>query len=142
MNITNAIQKTNTSLLKSPDGAKAKSAEEKDAELKKACAAFEGMFLEMMMKTMRKSITESSLIKKNNGEKIFTDMLDQAYVDELVKTPKTGVGESLYRFIKETSPDYKDNAKGNNFPNKLLNSYDAAKIRSQGLAESRLDLLK
>ena len=30
---------------------------------------------------------ESSLIKKSNGEKIFTEMLDQQYVDILAKTP-------------------------------------------------------
>lgn len=138
----NATQKINTDLLKNSDAAKVKTKEEKDAELKKACAAFEGMFLEMMMKTMRKSITESSLIKKNNGEKIFTDMLDQAYVDELAKTPRTGIGNTLYNYLKATDPEYKDDNKGNNFPSKSLNGYDAAKIRNEGMAENSLNLLK
>ena len=76
--------------------------EKRDKELRQACAAFEGMFMDMMMKTMRKATMESSLIKKSNGEKIFTEMLDQQYVDILAKTPDSGLGETLYKHLKQT----------------------------------------
>ncbi len=88
--------------------------ETRDDKLKEACARFEGMFLEIMMKTMRKATEESSFIKKNNGEKIFTEMLDQQYVDLASKNDSTGLGETLYNYIKDTSPEYREN--GNIFP--------------------------
>lgn len=99
-----------------PEQAKAK----KDKELRDACAAFEGMFMDMMMKTMRKSSMESSLIKKSNGEKIFTEMLDQQYVDILAKRSDSGLGDSLYKYLKSTMPEYRD--EGKNF-HRDLNPY-------------------
>lgn len=139
--VINSI-KANTNLLENPDKIKPQSPEKKDAELRKACAAFEGMFLEMMMKTMRKATMESSLIKKNNGEKIFAEMLDQQYVDAASKSSFTGLGETLYNHLKASSPEYAENVKGNNFPQTAINKYDMNKMRNDALGESRLDIMK
>lgn len=134
--------KANMDLLQNPDKIKPQSPEKQDAELKKACAAFEGMFLEMMMKTMRKATMESSLVKKNNGEKIFGEMLDQQYVDAASQSSSTGLGETLYNHLKASSPEYNGGGKGNNFPQTSLNKYDMDKIRNEGLSESSLDIVK
>lgn len=85
-----------------------KTKEQRDKELKETCAAFEGMFMQMMMKTMRSASIESDLIKKSNGEKIFTDMLDQEYVNIATKNDASGLGGTLYQYLKETLPEYKD----------------------------------
>ncbi len=90
-----------------------KTAAQRDKELKETCAAFEGMFLQMMMKTMRSASIESDLIKKSNGEKIFTDMLDQEYVNLATKNDATGLGGTLYQYLKNTLPEYKNS--GNYF---------------------------
>lgn len=87
---------------------------QKDKELKETCAAFEGMFLQMMMKTMRSASMESTLVKKNGGEKIFTEMLDQEYVNLAAKNGSSGLGGTLYEHLKSTLPEYKD--RGNYFP--------------------------
>lgn len=136
------VEKTNTDLIKNPDTPKIKSTGQKDAELRKTCAAFEGMFLEMMMKTMRQSSMESALFKKSNGEKIFTEMLDQQYVDVISSSSGTGLGDSLYNYLKSVSPEHKDGDKGNNFPNKSLNAYELGKLKNAGLTESVLDIKK
>lgn len=136
------LEKTNTDLIKNPYAPKIKSGEEKDAELRKTCAAFEGMFLEMMMKTMRQSSMESALFKKSNGEKIFTEMLDQQYVDVISSSSDTGLGDSLYNYLKSLSPEHKDGGKGNNFPNKSLNTYELEKLKNAALNESVLDIKK
>ncbi len=82
--------------------------QKKQAELKEATAAFEGMFLSMMMKTMRKASEsfESTLVKKSNAEDIFTEMLDNEYVDLITKSPDTGLGNSLYQYLVDTTDEY------------------------------------
>ncbi|MCI6475998.1 MAG: rod-binding protein [Mucispirillum sp.] len=113
--------------------------EKRDKELRQACAAFEGMFMDMMMKTMRKASMESSLIKKSNGEKIFTEMLDQQYVDILAKTPNTGLGETLYKHLKETMPQYRD--EGKNF-HMELNPYNVQQKRQEAFTQESLDIVQ
>ena len=96
--------------------------EKRDKELRQACAAFEGMFMDMM---------ESSLIKKSNGEKIFTEMLDQQYVDILAKTPDSGLGVSLYQHLKQTMPQYRDEGK---IFHKELNPYAVQQKRQEAFS--------
>ena len=91
-----------------------KDAQRRDKELKETCAAFEGMFLQMMMKTMRSASMESTLVKKSNGEKIFTEMLDQEYVNLAAKSDASGLGGTLYEYLRNTLPEYKN--AGNYFP--------------------------
>lgn len=106
------ITETNTSLAQTTEKTKA----QKDKELRETCAAFEGMFLQMMMKTMRQATIESDLVKKSNGEKIFTEMLDQEYVNIAAKNGTSGLGGTLYEHLKNTLPEYKE--QGNYFPAK------------------------
>lgn len=82
----------------------------KQAELKETTAAFEGMFLSMMMKTMRKASEsfESTLVKKSNAEDIFTEMLDNEYVDLITKSPDSGLGNSLYQYLVDTTDEYSE----------------------------------
>jgi len=84
--------------------------DKKAKELKEAAAGFEGMFLSMMIKTMRKASEEieSGLFKKSRAEEIFTDMLDNEYVTLATKSSSTGLGDTLYNYIIATTPEYKD----------------------------------
>ncbi len=92
----------------STDKAMSVNDQKKQSELKEATAAFEGMFLSMMMKTMRKASEsfESTLVKKSNAEDIFTEMLDNEYVDLITKSPDTGLGNSLYQYLVDTTDEY------------------------------------
>lgn len=111
----------------------------KDKELRNACAAFEGMFMDMMMKTMRKASMESSLIKKSNGEKIFTEMLDQQYVDLMAKSGSSGLGNTLYRHLKQSMPEYRDDDKN---INKQMNPYFIQKSRENSLNDAAVDFIQ
>lgn len=129
------LAKMNVNTEMTQEEAKAK----RDKELREACAAFEGMFMDMMMKTMRKASMESSLIKKSNGEKIFTEMLDQQYVDILAKTPNTGLGETLYKHLKETMPQYRDEGK---IFHRELNPYSVQQKRQEAFTQESLDIVQ
>ena len=47
--------------------------------LREVAEGFEQMFLNEMLKEMRKSIPESELIKTSNAEKVYRSMLDYEY---------------------------------------------------------------
>ena len=60
---------------------------------------FESLFLGIVVKSMRKSVVESELVKKSNGEKIFQGMLDQEYSQTLAKQRTTGIAESIEKHL-------------------------------------------
>ena len=117
-----------------------KTKQEQDAELKKSCAAFEGMFLEMMMKTMRNASIEATFIKKSNGEKIFTELLDQQYVDSISAAGFSGLGEALYKHLKDLESFEKP--MGNNGSYEAILKNEKEKSQTDVISDSRLDLIK
>ncbi|MFV0518998.1 MAG: rod-binding protein [Lachnospirales bacterium] len=73
--------------------------EKEDEELKVACKEFESYFLQTVMKEMRKTIPEAdedSFTKKSQGEKIFTDLLDQEYAKMSANQGSFGLATQLY----------------------------------------------
>jgi len=55
-----------------------------EANLKKACADFESIFISYMLKTMRRTIPQSGL-NKFPGKDIYTTMIDQKVAEDLAK---------------------------------------------------------
>ena len=51
--------------------------EEDEKRLEEACAEFESLFIYLVMKQMRKTISKSELISGGKGEEIFTSMMDE-----------------------------------------------------------------
>ncbi len=77
---------------------KAKNGEQEDEVLKEACKEFESYFLQTIMKEMRKTIPENDqFIKKGQGEKIFTDMLDEQYAKMSSDQETVGLANMLYK---------------------------------------------
>ncbi len=77
---------------------KAKNGEQEDEVLKEACKEFESYFLQTVMKEMRKTIPENDqFIKKGQGEKIFTDMLDEQYAKMSADQETVGLANMLYK---------------------------------------------
>ena len=58
---------------------------------------FESIFVYQMISAMRKTVQESTLIKKSNGEKIFEGMLDEEWARKLVSQNGGGLSDSIYR---------------------------------------------
>ena len=71
-----------------------------DARLRKASYEFEAIFIQHMLKTMRKTSLESDFIKKSEGEKIFRSMLDEQYAILSAKSGRLGLGEMIYQQLK------------------------------------------
>lgn len=70
---------------------------EEDQKLREACKDFEAILVKQMLDSMRKTVQESPLIKKNQGEKIFEDMLYQEYAEMMAGTESLGVSDMMYQ---------------------------------------------
>ena len=88
---------------------KLKEAAEKDPakmrllnKLGDATSAFESLFISQMMKTMRATIPENSLIDGGLPEKFFRQMQDEALADEFARNNMLGIGDMLFRSYAET----------------------------------------
>ncbi len=64
---------------------------------------FEQIFASMMVKSMRSTIGdgEDGLIKKSQGEKIYTDMLDSEYSRMMVNQQSLGLSQNIVRQMSE-----------------------------------------
>ena len=73
--------------------------------LMQACVEFEAYFTNLLFKQMRSTInTEGSFIKKNQGEKIFTEMLDEEISNDFAKGANgMGLAKSLYEQMKRAN---------------------------------------
>lgn len=70
-------------------------------KLKQACAEFESLFLNYLLKSMRASVPEGGLIDQTEESKMFKAMLDEKMADEISASGGLGLGEILYRKLKE-----------------------------------------
>ena len=71
------------------------STEEKRA-IMEAAEAFESYFLQIMLREMRRTIPESGgLVPRSQGERIFTEMLDEQRAIELARAGGIGLGQII-----------------------------------------------
>ena len=80
--------------------------------LQKACEEFEALFMAKMFASMRETVGDGGLVKKNMGEKIFTEMLDT----EVAKQSSEGQGMGLSKMLFEAMSKNLPGRDGNNFP--------------------------
>ena len=71
-----------------------------DAKLREAANDFEAIFIQQMLKTMRKTSFESDLLPKSEGEKVFQSLLDEQYAQITAKSGSLGFGEMIYQQLK------------------------------------------
>lgn len=75
--------------------------EKDDQKLMEVCKEFEGIFLNMLLKEMQKTIPDNGLIEKSQGSKIFEEM----YTEELSKEASKGdngigIAQMMYQQLK------------------------------------------
>ncbi len=70
---------------------------DKQKQMAAAAVQFEQLFANMMMKSMRSSVPENSLVPQSTGEKIYTEMLDSEYADLMVKRSSLGLAATILR---------------------------------------------
>ena len=71
-----------------------------DAKLREVANDFEAIFIQQMLKTMRKTSFESDLLPKSEGEKVFQSLLDEQYALISAKSGSLGLGEMIYQQLK------------------------------------------
>ena len=64
-------------------------------ELEEACAEFESLFINLVMKQMRQSVVKSGLIDGGMGEEFFTGMLDEEISRQAAVRQGIGLKEAL-----------------------------------------------
>ncbi len=84
-----------------PQSPEVKAAED-DRRLREAAKMYESHFLQEMVKSMRKTVDrENGFLKPNFAEKIFTEQLDQKYVEEWANQGGVGLADLIYNQIRE-----------------------------------------
>jgi len=68
--------------------------------LKEACREFEAIFLEYMLKTMRKSVPKADLFKRGQAEEIYTFLLDEQLAKKIAHTKGIGLANLLFEEFK------------------------------------------
>lgn len=77
-------------------------ADKQDKQLRDAAKMYENHFLNEMVKAMRSTVgQEEGLIKQNTAEKIFSEQLDQKYVEGWSEKGGVGLADMIYSQIKE-----------------------------------------
>ena len=80
--------------------------------LKEACQQFEAVFLNLMLQSMRATVPKSGLLGNDQGEEIFTSMLDQKLSENMAKAGGTGLADMLYRQLHTQVAAGKRNEEG------------------------------
>nr|WP_317359342.1 rod-binding protein [uncultured Tyzzerella sp.] len=71
---------------------------DKEEELKEACVKFESYFLNMMFKSMRKTVVSGGgLFEKSNAQKIFEEGLDQELTKKMANEGGIGLADMMYK---------------------------------------------
>jgi flagellar protein FlgJ len=72
-------------------------------KLKKACADFESLFLNYMLKSMRSSVPQDGITNKSEESKMFTSMFDENMANEIASSGGLGLGDILWRQLSARS---------------------------------------
>lgn len=79
-----------------PSAAPAGRAVDSDGKLRELSKEFEAIFVNQMIKAMRKTIMKTGLITGGTGEEIFTEMLDMEYSKALSDNSSLGLATKIY----------------------------------------------
>lgn len=72
-------------------------------ELRKATDELEAIFINMMMKSMRSTITETEgIFKKSESEKMFQEMLDEEYANSMAASGGIGISDMIFKQFEQS----------------------------------------
>src|SRR6185369_4985123 len=73
--------------------------EKQRLQAKKVSQDFEGLFVGMMMKSMRSTVQEDKLTGGGHGEEVYRSLLDQEYATAAVKRGGMGLAKQIEKEI-------------------------------------------
>lgn len=74
-------------------------------ELKEAAEQFESVFINMLFKEMRKSVSDSDLFGDRDAEQTFQEMLDTEMSTKLSQNGGIGLGNVIYKQLVNYVPN-------------------------------------
>lgn len=77
------------------------------AGLAAACKQMESLFVQEMIKSMRKAVTQSELFHGGRAEEIYTSLYDQQISQEIAESEGIGLYRMLYEQLENRLPDAK-----------------------------------
>jgi flagellar protein FlgJ len=77
--------------------------EEREEKLKKVSQKFSALFVNLMLKEMRKTIPKSEYLDGGLKEDIFREKLDQEYVKEISSSKQLSIAKSLYEQLSKSA---------------------------------------
>ena len=72
----------------------------KKEKLEKACAEFESLFINQLLKSMRSSVTETGFLGKSEESKIVRSMFDQQLAERIAANRGIGLSRILFENLK------------------------------------------
>jgi flagellar protein FlgJ len=87
-------------------------AEENPEEIKKVCQQFEAIFINMLFKQMRNTITEGGLTEKSQARETFEGMLDEEMSKAIAEGGGFGIAEMMTKALSKSI--YTDSAETSN----------------------------
>lgn len=89
-----------------------------DKKLKDACRDFEAIFLNNILKEMRKTVQKADLFGSDGQEEMFRDMMDSEICKSASRTQSMGIADTLYRQLSTQTNKQNElqnnTARGNN----------------------------
>lgn len=73
---------------------------EQEKKLKKSCQDFEAVFMNNLMKAMRKTVTKSDIFGSSKEEELFQDMMDTQICESAAKNSSIGIADMLYSQLR------------------------------------------
>lgn len=73
--------------------------EKQRQQAKKVAQDFEGLFIGMMMKSMRETVAKDKVTGGGHGEEVYRSMLDEQYVAQAVKRGGFGLAKQIEKDI-------------------------------------------
>jgi len=71
-----------------------------DAKLREACQDFEAVFLNHLLKSMRKTVMKSELFGSSKEEEFFQEMMDYEVSRSIAKRQSMGIADMLYKQLR------------------------------------------
>jgi len=74
--------------------------------LRKSCREFEAIYINEMYKSMRKTVPDSGLFKKDMANTMYQEMLDMEMAKITAEGDGMGIGKAMYEQLKQQNfPD-------------------------------------
>lgn len=75
--------------------------EQQDQKIRDVAQQYEKHFLRELMKSMRSTVSDGGLVEKSQAEKIFSEQLDEQYVDQWGNSGGIGLADMIHKQLIE-----------------------------------------